>query len=133
MGLLSRLSYVLSEYPKVYIAVGLRGTIVKPTFTGRPCKEFYPIAKKALQGMSKDKRIILILWTSEEKELQDYLDFFKESGINFAYVNENPEIDPLISKEKWRTKFFFDLCLDDRSGFDPVWDWIKLWLFFKIF
>ena len=131
MGLLSRLSYVLSEYPKVYIAVGLRGTIIKPTFTGRPCKEFYPIAKKALQEMSKNRRIVLILWTSEEKELQDYLDFFKESGINFTYINENPEIS--FFPEELKSKFFFDIGLDDRFGFDPIWDWIKLWLFFKIF
>ena len=77
-----------------YWALDLHGTIVKPNYeTGNIPKEFYPYAKEVLQMLSKRDDIIMYIHTcSHPHEQEKYVDYFKEMGIDFKWVNENPEV-----------------------------------------
>jgi hypothetical protein len=51
-----------------------------------------------------------------------YIKHFGEDNINFDYVNENPECKN-SSYACFERKFYFDLGIDDRFGFDARNDW----------
>ena len=55
-----------------------------------------------------------------------------ENDIHFDYVNENPEIHALSSDPKssdFSDKFYFNVGIDDKFGFDPENDWVDLYDF----
>jgi len=114
------------KWDKIYVAVDLHETCLKPTWQKDLSKEYYPHAKEVLQHLSKMDNICLILWSCSLPEVNmEYSDFFKEDGINFDYINENPEC-PSTDYANFDLKLYFSLGLDDKFGFDPEEDWIAL-------
>ena len=108
----------------IYIAVDVHGTILKPSHNkNENLYEFYPFALETLQKLSQMEDICLIMNTSsfEEKQLE-YQKFFKDLGVNFKYINSNPEIknNDFACFDK---KFFLDIGIDDKYGFDANKDW----------
>ena len=125
------------NWDRVYVMVDLHGTIFKPCYHNEEKFEYYPWAKETLQLMSKFNNdgvdIILILWTSSTvKSLKPYWRKFFEDDIYFAYTNENPEViaqptDPKSSN--FDNKYYFNVGLDDKFGFDPEHDWAEIYKF----
>lgn len=65
----------------------------------------------------------LILWTSSHGSvIKDALEFLARKNILFDFVNENPIVknDALCNFDD---KFYFDVLLDDKAGFDASKDW----------
>jgi hypothetical protein len=114
----------MKGWRKTYWAIDIHGTILKPTYEkGVLSTEFYPIAKEVLQTLTKDPKVSLILYTcSYPEEISDYLRFFRSHGIRFNYVNENPEINE-GAYGYYDRKFYYNVLLDDKAGFDPERDW----------
>jgi len=118
------------EWYETYWAFDVHGTILVPTFRKNSFdSEFYPFADAALKLLSDRKDIKLILYTSSyPEEIEHYMKVFKEKGINFDYINENPEIDS--SKGNfgyYEDKFYFNALFDDKAGFDPEEEWYEIW------
>ena len=113
------------QYKKVYIAVDLHGTVLNSTYSKDILPdEFHPDAKEVLQYLSLRNDIILIMYTcSHLEEIEKYQLFFKEHGINFKYVNENPEVQSTPGIGNFSKKPYFQLLLEDKAGFDPNEDW----------
>lgn len=117
----------------VYFAIDLHGVISKPDYrkTSKVI-DYYPYAKETLQLLSKRDDIILILFTSSyPDEVKIYMETFINDGINFKYINENPEIDS--SKGNfgfYDKKFYFNVLMDDKAGFLPT-DWYYIFKYFK--
>lgn len=121
---------------KVYWAIDVHETILKPNWdamatSGIP-HEWYPNAKEVLQEISNRGDITLILYTcSYDNEIVEYIKFFKENKINFECVNCNPEVKN-TRYGKFDTKFYFNVLLDDKSGFEgeldenKINDWIRI-------
>ena len=111
----------------IYILVDVHGTIFTPSYLNEEKYEFYPYAKEALQLLSKDSNIKLILWTSSTSfAIIDYKVEFDKYGIHFDYVNENPEVtrqpkDPISLDLS--SKYYFNIGIDDKFGFEPETDW----------
>lgn len=108
----------------IYIAIDVHDTIFKASYSRKndTC-EFFPYAAEALRLISQRQDIKLILWTSSyEVALGNYLRIFDENGINFQYVNSNPEIDD-CELASFKDKFYFNVGLDDKFGFEPDKDW----------
>ncbi len=107
---------------KVYWAVDIHETVLKPNWdamatSGIP-HDWYPGAKEVLQEVSKRDDISLILYTcSYDDEIVNYLKFFEESGIKFICVNSNPEVKN-TRYGKFDVKFYYNVMLDDKSGFE---------------
>ena len=114
------------NWDKIYIAVDLHETCLKPTWQVELSKEFYPFAKEALMLLSERKDICLILWSCSLPEInKQYSAFFKENNINFNYINENPECKS-TSYADFETKLYFSVGLDDKFGFE-IEDWQALY------
>ena len=118
-------------WSKLYVAVDLHETCLKPTWQKDLSKDFYPFAKEVLQTLSKRNDICLILWSCSLPEVnKQYADFFQENDIHFDYINENPEC-PSTDYANFDLKLYFSVGLDDKFGFLPEEDWKELKKYFK--
>lgn len=110
------------SWDKLYIAIDLHGTIIVP---GRHIKlQVYPEAERGLKYLSTIDYISLILFTSTKiEQLEEFYIWCMHNDIKFLALNENPEC-ALVSKDgDYTKKFYYNILLDDRAGFDYVTDW----------
>lgn len=137
MALINYIDKLLKEkdekgYKTIYIMVDIHNTILVPSFDKEETYDYFPYAKETLQLLSNCDFIKLIMWTSSYNEkIEMYLKHFKENGIEFDYVNENPEYQNL-SFACFDTKFYYDIGIDDKFGFDAEIDWKMLYLYFTL-
>lgn len=109
--------------------VDVHNTILKPTFDKKETFEYFPYAKETLQLLSEKENIKLIMWTSSyDEKIQMYLKHFEENGIIFNFVNENKEYGN-VSFACFDTKFYYDIGIDDKFGFDAEHDWKEIYTF----
>ncbi len=113
------------RYPFVYWAIDLHDTIIRSTYSSHEeSKETYPHSLEVLRKLSESKVAILILWTSSyEEKMIPVMKWLRELGVSFTYFNENPECGNTTYGD-FRRKFFYDVMLDDRAGFNPETDWL---------
>ena len=110
------------NWDKIYVAVDLHETCLKPTWQKELSKDYYPFAKEVLQKLSEMKEVCLILWSCSLPEInKEYFEFFKADNINFDYINENPEC-PSTDYANFDLKLYFSVGLDDKFGFEPEED-----------
>ena len=113
----------------IYIMVDVHNTILKPTFDKKETFEYFPYAKETLQLLSEKENIKLIMWTSSyDEKIQMYLKHFEENRIIFNFVNENKEYGN-VSFACFDTKFYYDIGIDDKFGFDAENDWKEIYTF----
>ena len=113
----------------IYIMVDVHNTILRPTFDKKETFEYFPYAKETLQLLSEKENIKLIMWTSSyDEKIQMYLRHFEENGIIFNFVNENKEYGN-VSFACFDTKFYYDIGIDDKFGFDAEHDWKEIYTF----
>ena len=55
----------------------------------------------------------------------EYRSRFAEEGIHFDYANENPEVGN-TSFQNFEVKLYFNVGIDDKFGFEPETDWLKV-------
>lgn len=116
------------KWDTLYWCVDVHGTIVIPNWNKDKLPlDCYPLALQALRKIKKfnNFRNVLILSTSSHpKEIGEYMQFFSENGIDFDYVNCNPEV--ATNKGDfgyYEDKYYFNILLEDKAGFDPYNDW----------
>lgn len=117
-------------WEKIFVAVDIHETIMEPTWSDQRSHQYYPYAKETLQMMSKMPDICLIQWSSSSRDnnLHYNMEFSKDE-IEFDHINENPEV-PSTSYADFSKKFYMNVILDDKAGFEPK-DWIELYAYFK--
>ena len=112
-----------------YWAFDIHSTIIKPNYeAGNIPREFYPLAKECLQVISSRPEIKMMTYTcSFPHEQLEYVEFFKENGINFDFVNNNPEVK---SEEGgygyYKDKPYFNVLFEDKAGFNGETDWVDV-------
>jgi hypothetical protein len=116
-------------WPEVYFCIDLHGTIIPSGVSWHDTTDkhvFYPGAQEVLQWLSKRRDIITILWTSTHPErFPALVEWFKVHGIKFTFINENPHAKN-TPRSDFSKKFYFNVVLDDRGGFEPETDWIAI-------
>jgi hypothetical protein len=114
-------------WTKLYWAIDIHSTILRPTYKfGVISTEFYPHAREVMQMISTRKDIVRILYTcSFPAEIEMYMEFFRNNDIFFDYINCNPEV-PDGGYGYYKEKFYFNVLLDDKAGFDALTDWIDV-------
>lgn len=118
------------NFDRLFVGVDIHETVLKPTWSKELSKEYYKYAKEALKLMSNRSEICLILWSCSLPEFnKQYSNNFKEDGIIFDYINENPEC-PSTDYADFDMKLYFSVGLDDKFGFLPEEDWIEIYEFF---
>jgi hypothetical protein len=110
-------------WDKTYWCIDMHDVVVKASYTSGHNWVFAKDAKGVLQYLSARPDMVLILWTSSYEDYIFYfLVFCRENGINFDYVNKNPEC-PDDDLARFEDKFYFDIILDDKAGFEHETDW----------
>jgi hypothetical protein len=117
-------------WDKTFWAFDIHHTIIKPNYSSDEIPtEVYDYAIECLQILSNDPSICMILYTcSHPREVQEYLEFFRSKGVNFEYVNENPEVrTDLGGYGCYDKKPYFNVLFEDKAGFDANNDWKVLY------
>jgi hypothetical protein len=114
----------LKNWDKTYWAFDIHETIMIPNWSEEKIPlTFYPLAKEVLQMISKRKDVVMLMFTcSHPEEIKVYLKFFTDNGIDFKYVNENPEVLN-IKYGNYDKKPYFNVLFEDKAGFDAEKDW----------
>jgi len=116
-------------YDTTYWCIDVHDTIVPSTYTW-PFK--YDLTKydkclECLKLLSDKPDHRIILWSCTPHEhIEELKKELKEYGISIDYYNENPEC---VSKDiyEFKGKFYMDIIIDDKAGFDPVYDWSQVY------
>lgn len=118
-------------WDKIYLGIDIHETILEPTWSKELSTVYYPYAKETLQMMSLDSELCLILWSCSLPEFNDsYRLAFLADGIEFKYINSNPEVKSTHYAD-FESKLYFNVGLDDKFGFIPEEDWKCLYEFMK--
>jgi len=118
------------EWDKIYWAIDLHDTCFESNYMSGKYKLINDDVIKTLKLIQSCQESILIMWTSaHHEEWPSLWNFFNSNGIQFNYFNFNPEIGN-TETGCFEEKFYFNILLDDKAGFDPEIDWklIKNWL-----
>lgn len=120
-------------WSKVFIVIDLHGTIITPEYNkNNTGAKTYEHAEDVLRYWTKRNDLVLILWTSSYlSNCQDILAELFLKGVNFDYFNENP-MEKSNGLSDFSSKFYFNVLLDDKAGFDPDKDWLRLKKYFKL-
>lgn len=115
------------KWPFMYWAIDLHDVIIPGTYTkNNDGREFYPNAKEVLKWLSDREDMKIILYTSSHDEsAKEILEWMKGFGIEFDYFNENPEC-PNNMLCNFNKKFYFDMMLEDKAGFEGMEDWLTI-------
>ena len=118
-------------WDRLYIMIDIHGTIFYPSYEKEEQYRWYPWAKEALQKLSERPDLKLILWSSSYiSDITKYEVYMKLNNINFDYINENPEINSNKLSD-FSKKFYFNIGLDDKCGFDAEQDWLDIYNYIK--
>ena len=121
----AELQYVSRKWDTIYWAIDVYGTISKPNYI-QSAIDYYPMAKETLKILSDEPINKLILYTcSYDNDSFVMLDVFEQDGIHFDFINSNPDVDNTYCGD-FTKKPYFNILLDDKAGFDPHCDWIKI-------
>lgn len=118
------------NWDKIYFVFDIHETIIYPSHSTQETFRFYPNALSALKLISLRKDIVMILWScSPVEKLNTYVEFFKNLGVNFDYINENPEV---LNSDfaNFGSKFYWNVGFDDKFGFDAEIEWTEVLEYF---
>lgn len=118
----------------IYVAVDWHGTISPSTYSKDLSKiSFYSGAIGALKKLSSHPKVKLILYTSSSETSCEWLiEYLRFHGVVFSYVNCNPEVKN-TDTGNFDSKFYFNILLDDKAGFDPTDDWYEITKIMNLF
>lgn len=110
------------NWDHLYFSIDIHDTIAEPNYSG-VSTDFYEEAISALRYLSSLPEIKIILDSScFESDQKTYIDLLKSYGINVHYFNENPEVSNTLTG-CFDIKYYFDVQMDDKAGFDRKTDW----------
>ena len=113
-------------WEKIYVVVDIHDTILRASYGAEETYDYLPYAREALQVLSCRDDICLILWSGcYPDRLVAYRERFARDGIHFDYLNENPEVGN-TPFQNFDRKLYFNVGIDDRFGFEPETDWIRV-------
>lgn len=111
-------------WTKLYIAIDLHDVLIIGKHNKfNDGRELCPNALRVMRWIKNRPDINWILFTCSHKEpTADIIKWLDRYGIAPDWTNENPECKNghLCDFSK---KFYFDILLDDKSGFEPMSDW----------
>lgn len=115
------------RWQKIFIAVDVHDVILEGKYNlNNDGAGYMPNAIRVLQQWSKREDVSLILFTSGHiGPTSKILDQLETRGVNFKHVNNNPECpnDALCDFSK---KFYFNILLEDKAGFEGQTDWFLI-------
>lgn len=110
------------KWEYIYVLVDIYDTIFKGCYHDEEKYKFFPYALETLKLLSDFSAFKLILWSSTyEDKLIEYIHKFNTEAIFIDYINSSPEKNSVLSC--FDKKFYFNIGIDDKFGFEPEKDW----------
>lgn len=113
-------------WDKMYWAIDLHETLTPPTYVMEDAKQgiaMYPGAADMLNDIMSLEKNRIILWSSQTN--QQMIDhkraLFPIEQWSRVHLNRNPE-EGSTDYAYFGDKFYFNVLLDDKAGFDPEID-----------
>ena len=113
-------------YENIFWAIDLHETIFQGDYVpGSPGTIFHNDMIDAMQLINELSGII-ILWTSSRgSTIYKAMQRLRSMDITVHFQNDNPKVHP-DSLCSFYPKFYFDILLDDKAGFDMQTDWTEI-------
>lgn len=124
---LIRKTYALKEqrrWDRIYWCIDLHDVIIEGKYNKyNEGRELAPFCAEAFQILRSYDENCTILWTSSHnRPIMDMRNWLSDRGVTFDYINGNPEC-PDNELCNFGSKFYFNVLLDDKSGFSWREDW----------
>lgn len=117
--------YKSKGWDRIFILIDVHGTII-PNGKHDAFSFITKDAEEVLRWFSNRPEIRLILWSSSyAKELHDIQLWLYSIGINFEYLNQNPEVTN-TERACFDQKLYYNILIEDRAGFEPLQDWAAM-------
>jgi hypothetical protein len=112
------------KWDKLYWCIDLHDVVIEGKYNKfNEGAAIFPHAKDFFRWACNREDIILILWTSSHADaIEEITSRLFDDGIMFDYVNSNPEVES-NSLCEFDKKFYFNILLDDKAGFEGATDW----------
>jgi hypothetical protein len=112
------------EYQYLYWCIDVHGVILTPTYElNNNGARYYPYCLKTLKILSDLPDQKIILWSSSyNRQLDVVRRNLEDESINIDFVNCNPDFTRTDICD-FTQKFYFDILLDDKAGFEADTDW----------
>lgn len=112
------------NWDTIYVCVDVHDVILEGKYNRLNVGAAYmPNAIRVLKHWTHKPDVRLILWScSHEDATSSVLAGLEAEGVKFDFINENPECpdNDLCSFGK---KFYSNIILDDKAGFEGETDW----------
>lgn len=119
------------NWSHIYVVLDIHDTVFKSTYENNAPLLPYKYCIEALQKLSKRSDINLIYWSSTAgNEQLRHIDTLAEDMIIFQDFNKNDK-EPSTEYSNFDKKFYMNVILDDKAGFDPENDWEELFNYLK--
>jgi len=119
-----------NKWYESYFLVDMHGVISRPHHDKLKL-DLYPFALESLSLLTNRSDIRMILYTSSnEYQILYYTIQLEKLGVEFDYINDNPEIGE-GDVGCYDKKPYFDVYLDDKAGFDAETEWWDIWKFLR--
>jgi hypothetical protein len=117
----------IKGWEKLYFCIDLHDVVISATYNKfNEGAKIAPYAVDFFRWAKTRKDICTILWTSSyESAITQVRQRLSAAGIEFDYVDENPEC-PSNALCDFDKKFYFNVLLDDKAGFEAETDWLLI-------
>jgi hypothetical protein len=111
------------NWDTIYWAIDLHGVCFKSTYETSTYEWINDNVVPSLLEITSHPENKIILWSGvHDFEKPEIIKFFELEGIHVDFFNCNPLEDNTLSGN-FAEKFYFNILLDDKAGFDPDIDW----------
>lgn len=109
---------------RIYWSIDLHDVIIEGKYNKfNDGRELAPFCREVIQLLRTHDENCLILWTSSHAgPIIDMRSWLSSQGVTLDYINANPECQNTDLCD-FRQKFYFNICLEDKAGFDWRTDW----------
>jgi hypothetical protein len=117
------------KWDKLTIAVDWHDTIARSNYSADGAYDLYDTALEALKWLSNQPHVVLVLYTSSYMSVVEKFRRWmqKEHGVKFDFFNCNPNVKNTKYGD-FGKKFYYDVMIDDKAGFDPEKEWdVLVW------
>ena len=114
-------------WTRIYVCIDVHDVILEGKYNRfNEGAEYFPNALNVLRRWTEKKEICLILWSSSHNDaISKVYDNLAKEGVHFDYINSNPEC-PNTHLCDFGKKFYFNILLDDKAGFEGKTDWFLI-------
>lgn len=127
-------AYQLKEernWTDIYWAIDLHGVCLKSNYTINSYEFINEDVVKTLLLIQSLPESKIIIWSSSySEEKSDIYEFFLKHGIEINGFNHNVFVQNTTTG-CFDEKFYFNILLDDKAGFNPETDWKEIYNYLK--